>query len=164
MLTAKIVEVDRLYNQMHRVREIRNLEIDIDIINSKLSQPGAIKYTDMPKSRTLFDKTSMLLSQKMEKENQLKKLIKTAREEQHLLEAIIEKMGSLPESSKGPANRIYQDILRYKYLYDYSWQETNDLINKKDDEDFNIDLDSQMRKLFLWNGKALNKFRKCQEN
>ncbi len=163
MLTVEIVEVVRLREQMHRVREIRNLEAEIDVINDKLTSPGSIKYTDMPKSQNPFDKQTMLLAQKMDKENKLKRLITTAQKEKVILENIINRISLLPETGKGPMNSIYQDILRYKYLYDYTWNEINELLNGNDENFINV-CDSKLRNLYTWNGQALNKFIKCQKD
>ena len=162
MVCTELVEKQRLYNQMYRVREIRQLQEEIDNIALVLGSPSGVKLSDMPRSQNPFDKVGNLISRKIEKEKKMNKLIKKAQEEKIVLESIIENISSLPENPKGPMNSVLQDILRYRYIDDYPWKEIINLLFP-DNEDAFIDMtESNMRKLHKWNGQALVKFIKCQ--
>lgn len=159
MVCTELVEKKRLYNQMYRVREIRKLQEEIDNIALMLSSPAGVKLSDMPKSQKPFDKVGNLIARKIEKEKKLNKLVFQAEEEKNILEDVIEKMTTLPENPKGPLNSVLQDILRYRYIDDYSWK---DIVNLVFTEDEFIDVESNLRKVHKWNGLALVKFVKCQ--
>ena len=162
MVCTELVEKQRLYNQMYRVREIRQLQEEIDNIALALGSPSGVKLSDMPRSQNPFDKVGSLISRKIEKEKKMNKLIKKAQEEKIVLESVIENISSLPENPKGPMNSVLQDILRYRYIDDYPWKEIINLLFP-DNEDAFIDMtESNMRKLHKWNGQALVKFIKCQ--
>lgn len=160
MVCTELVEKKRLYNQMYRVREIRQLQEEIDNIAQLLSSPSGAKLSDMPKSQNPFDKVGNLISRKIEKEKKLEKLINKAKNEKIVLENVIEKIALLPESPKGPLNSVLQDILRYRYIDDYPWKDIVNLIFA--DKDEFLDADSNLRKVHKWNGQALVKFIKCQ--
>ena len=63
----EIIRPERLNEQKNRVREIRRLQKEIDIISEQLSSPQGVHYSDMPKNRNPFDKIGMLISRKIEK-------------------------------------------------------------------------------------------------
>ena len=159
MICAELVDKQRLYNQMYRVREIRKLQEEIAYIDQLLRNPSGVKLTDMPRSQNPFDKMGNLISRKLEKENKLDKLVQVAQNEKLVLENIINRISKLPENPKGPMNSVLQDILKYRYIDDYSWTEILDLLYFEDDE---TDTESNLRKLYKWNGQALLKFVKCQ--
>ena len=162
MVCAELVDKQRLYNQMYRVREIRKLQEEISNIDTILRSPSGVKLSDMPRSQKPFDKIGNLLSRKMEKENKLNELVKIAQFEEVILETIIKKISSLPESPKGPLNSVLQDILRYRYIDDYSWTEILRLMNVIADDPYGDKEESELRKLYKWHGIALQKFLKCQ--
>lgn len=162
MVCTELVDKQRLYNQMYRVREIRQLQEEIDNIALTLGSPSGVKLSDMPRSQNPFDKVGSLIARKIEKEKKMNKLIKMAQEEKIVLESVIENISSLPENPKGPMNSVLQDILRYRYIDDYPWKEIISLLFP-DNEDTFVDMtESNMRKLHKWNGQALVKFMKCQ--
>lgn len=160
MIVMEIVDVERLYKQQSRVRTIRNLQSDIDVISSKLSSPGSVKLTDMPRNQNPFDKLGMLISRKIEKEKKLDKLTKEAITEGTILEEIINSISNLPESTQGASNSVYQDLLRYHYLNDLSMKEILDLMDIEEDDDT---YDSKLRLLYTRRHEALKKFIKCQK-
>ena len=162
MMTGNaIIDKQRLYEQMYRVREIRKLQEEIDNISLALGSPGGVKLSDMPRSQKPFDKVTTLVSRKIEKEKKLDELMKIAKYEKMILEFIIDKISILPENPKGPMNSVLQDILRYRYIDDYPWKEIINLLCP--DNDAFIDMtESNLRKLHKWNGQALVKFIKCQ--
>lgn len=160
MVCTELVEKKRLYNQMYRVREIRKLQEEIDNIAQMLSSPAGVRLSDMPKSQNPFDKVGNLIERKIEKEKKLNKLVTKAKSEKTILEEVIDKMALLPESPKGPLNSVLQDILRYRYIDDYSWKDIVNLVFIACDE-FE-DVDNNLRKVHKWNGQALVKFIKCQ--
>lgn len=162
MLCTEFVEKKRLYKQMYRVREIRQLQEEIDNIAQMLQSPSGIKLTDMPRSQNPFDKVGSLISRKIEKEKKLNKLVKVAQEEKKVLESVIDRISTLSENPKGPMNSVLQDILRYRYIDDYPWKEIITLLFPGDGSFLDM-TESNLRKLHKWNGQALAKFLKCQE-
>ena len=162
MVCAELVDKQRLYNQMFRVREIRKLQEEISNIDHLLRSPTGVKLTDMPRSQKPFDKMTNLISRKIEKEKKLNDLIELAKIEEIILENIIKKISSLPESPKGPMNSVLQDILRYRYIDDYSWAEILRVLNVVIDDPYGDKEESELRKLYKWHGLALVKFLKCQ--
>ena len=160
MKIMEIVNVDRLYKQQSRVRTIRNLQADIDVISSKLSSPGSVKLTDMPRNQTPFDKLTMLISRKIEKENRLNKLTEEALSEGAILEEVINSISNLPESPQGASNSTYQDLLRYHFLNDFSLKEILELM---DIDELADNYDSKMRLMYARRYEALKKFEKCQK-
>ena len=162
MLCTEFVEKKRLYKQMYRVREIRQLQEEIDNIAQMLQSPSGIKLTDMPRSQNPFDKVGSLISRKIEKEKKLNKLVKVAQEEKKVLESVIDRISVLSENPKGPMISVLQDILRYRYIDDYPWKEIITLLFPGDGSFLDM-TESNLRKLHKWNGQALAKFLKCQE-
>ncbi len=160
MTVLEIVDVERLFKQQSRVRSIRNLQSDIDVISSKLSSPGSVKLTDMPKSQAPFDKLTMWVSKKIEKEKQLLKLTNEALEEGAILEEVINSISNLPESTQGASNSVYQDLLRYHFLNDISLKEILEFMGIEDDD---LNYDSKLRLMYTRRFEALNKFIKCQK-
>ena len=156
----EIVDVERLYKQQSRVRTIRNLQSDIDVISSKLSSPGGVKLTDMPKNQNRFDKVGMLISRKIQKEEKLNKLINEATSEGAILEDVINSISTLPEPAQGVSNSFYQDLLRYHYLNDFEMKEVLEIIGVDELDD---NYDSRLRLLYARKHEALKKFIKCQK-
>ena len=116
----------------------------------------------MPRSQNPSDDRKLkLIDRKIQKEKKLNDEKQLEETEKVLLENIIENMSSLPENPKGPINSVLQDILRYRYLDAYPWEWIMKLIFS-DDDDFIDKTESNLRKLHIWNGQALTKFRKCQ--
>lgn len=163
MICAELVDKQRLYYQMYRVREIRKLQEEINNIDQMLRSPSGVKLTDMPRSQKPFDKLANLISRKMEKEKKLNELVKIAQHEQIILETVIKKISALPENPKGPMNSVLQDILRYRYIDDYSWTEILELLCFSQYEADCDKEESDLRKLYKWHGLALVKFLKCQK-
>lgn len=163
MVCAELVDKQRLYNQMYRVREIRKLQEEISNIDSMLRSPTGVKLTDMPRSQKPFDKMANLISRKIEKEKKLNDLVHVAQIEEIVLENIIRKISCLPESPKGPMNSVLQDILRYRYIDDYSWTEILELLCFSQTDSYEDKEESELRKLYKWHGLALVKFLKCQK-
>ena len=155
----EIVDVERLYKQQSRIRTIRKLQSEIDVISSKLSSPGSVKLTDMPRNQNPFDKVGMLISRKIEKEKKLEKLINEALSESSILEGVINCISNLPEPAQGACNSDYQDLLRYHFLNDLSMKEILELMDVEDDAD---NYESQMRLMYARKYDALQKFIKCQ--
>ncbi len=156
----EIVDVERLYKQQSRVRTIRNLQSDIDVISSKLSSPGSVKLTDMPRNQNPFDKVGMLITRKIEKEKKLEKLMKEAISEGTILEGIINSISNLPESAQGASNSVYQDLLEYHFMNDMSFKEILSLMGINEDDD---NYESQLRLMYARKHDALQKFIKCQK-
>ncbi len=160
MKVMEIVDIDRLYKQQSRVRTIRNLQSEIDVISSKLSSPGSVKLTDMPRNQNPFDKVGMLISRKIEKEKKLEKLMNEALSEGSILEGVINCISNLPEPTQGASNSVYQDLLRYHFLNDLSMKEILELMDIDEDSD---NYESQMRLMYSRKYDALQKFIKCQK-
>ncbi len=160
MIIMEIVDVERLYKQQSRVRTIRNLQSEIDVISSKLSSPGSAKLTDMPKNQKPFDKVGILISAKIQKEKLLDKLTKEAIAEGAILEDVISSISELPEPSQGASNSVYQDLLRYHFLNDLKMKEILDFIGTDELAD---DYESQLRLLYQRRYEAIKKFIRCQK-
>lgn len=160
MIVMEIVDVERLYKQQSRVRTIRNLQSEIDVISSKLSSPGGFKLTDMPRNQNPFDKVGMLISRKIEKEKKLEKLMNEALSEGSILEGVINSISTLPEPAQGASNSVYQDLLKYHFLNDLSMKEILELMDIEEDDD---NYESQMRLMYSRKYDALQKFIKCQK-
>ena len=160
MVCTEFIETQRLYDQMYRVLRIRQLQEDIDILDSILKSPSGMKLSDMPRSQNPFDKLTSLMSRKLEKEKKLNKEKQSEQSEKAILEGVIESISLLPENPKGPMNSVLQDILRYRYLDAYPWEWILKLMFQ--DDDFIDNTENNLRKLHKWNGQALVKFKKCQ--
>lgn len=159
MKVMEIISTDRLYDQQSRVRRIRKLQSEIDVISSKLSSPGSVKLTDMPRNQNRYDKVGMLISRKIEKEKKLEKLMNEEASERAILEDVIEQISILPESAQGASNSDYQDLLRYHFIDDMSMKEILELIDIDEDSD---NYESKMRLMYARKYDALQKFIKCQ--
>lgn len=159
MRVMEIVDIDRLYKQQTRVRTIRNLQSEIDVISSKLSSPGSIKLTDMPRNQVKFDKIGYLITKKIEKEKKLEKLKKESDSEEIILKEVIDKISNLPESNQGASNSVYQDLLEYHFMNDMSMKEILELMGIDEDSD---NYESSMRLMYTRRYDALQKFIKCQ--
>ena len=61
---TKVIGKERLSKQKYRLRTILQLQNRIEQINSELSGPGGMKYSDMPRSQTPFDKVGILVQEK----------------------------------------------------------------------------------------------------
>lgn len=162
MVCTEFIETQRLYDQMHRVQRIRQLQEDIAIIENILYNPTGMKLSDMPRSQNPSDdKKTKLMDRKLQKEKKLNMEKEIEQAEKAVLESVIEKMSLLPENPKGPMNSVLQDVLIYRYIDGYLWEEMIKLMFP--DEDSFIDkTESNLRKLHKWNGQALVKFMKCQ--
>ena len=163
MVCTEFVETQRLYDQMYRVQRIRKLQEDIALLENILYSPSGMKLSDMPRSQNPSDdKTVKLMDRKHKKEEKLKEESKLEQEEKCTLESVIEQMATLPENPKGPMNSVLQDVLRYRYIDGYLWEEMIKLMFS-DDDSFIDRTESNLRKLHKWNGQALVKFVKCQQ-
>ena len=163
MVCTEFIETQRLYDQMYRVQRIRKLQEDIALIENILYNPSGMKLSDMPRSQNPSDdKTIKLMDRKRNKEAKLKAEIQQEQEEKPKLESIIEDMSLLPENPKGPMISVLQDVLRYRYIDGYLWEEMIKLMFP-DDDSFVDRTESNLRKLHKWNGQALVKFIKCQQ-
>ena len=160
---GELVKTERLFEQKIRIKRITSLVGQIEAISSELETPKSIQLSDMPKSQNPFDRTTYLLSKKMDLENELKRHIKIYKDEQIILNDVIERISNLPESKNGQPNSVYQDILRYVFLENCSIKETNKRLNSSK-EDFEEKEDSYLRNLYEWQRKALLLFYKCQTN
>ena len=145
---------DRLLKQKYRIREAIRLQNRIDQIKMSLSGPAGMKLSDMPRNQNYFDKTGFLIQEKMDKDKKLEKLITKYRDEDSKIRAVIEKMSAVTQSSKGPLIGVYQDLIRYFYLEDKSWDKILEI--------FKIDK-LEERQIFRWHGKALSIFKACQK-
>ena len=161
MRDCELVRVERLYRQKFRVREIRKLQSEIDVISNELNSPRGVILSDMPRSQNPFDKTGMLVERKIEKEKKLQKLITAAVTESTIIEKTIEKISELPESSKGALNSEYQELLRLHFLCDLSMKEVYKLMKAKD-VDFLENEETKIRLLYRWKDEAEKRFEKCQ--
>lgn len=145
---------DRLLKQKYRIREAIRLQNRIDQIKMSLSGPAGMKLSDMPRNQNYFDKTGFLIQEKMDKDKKLEKLITKYRDEDSKIRAVIEKMSAVTQPSKGPLIGVYQDLIRYFYLEDKSWDKILEI--------FKIDK-LEERQIFRWHGKALSIFKACQK-
>lgn len=145
---------DRLLKQKYRVREVIRLQDRIDEIKSVLSGPHGMKISDMPRSQNPFDKLGQLTQEKIDKDKKLHKLITKYRDEDSKIRAVIEKMSAVTQPAKGPLIGVYQDLIRYFYLEDKTWDKLLEI--------FKIDK-SEERSIYRWHGKALKIFRMCQK-
>ena len=161
LFSSELVKTERLFEQKTRYKRIRALEAQIESIALDLRSPKAIQLSDMPKSQNPFDKTTYLLSKKMDLENELKRHIKIYKDEQIVLNEVINKIATLPENKNGQSNTLYQDLLRYRYLEACSMKEINKRLNSYR-EDFEDKEESLLRNLYEWLKKALELFYKCQ--
>lgn len=158
-----IVGTERLFEQKIRLRKMKALQNQIDSIAHDLENPKAIQLSDMPKSQNPFDRTTYLLSKKMELEKELEKHSKIFRSEEIILLDVIDKFQSIQESVYGPSNFILQEILKYHFLEDCTMKETNKRLNSHR-EDFEEKEENLLRNLYKWSAKALKLFTKCQKS
>lgn len=80
-----IIGTERLFEQKIRLKKMKALQNQIESIAHDLENPKAIQLSDMPKSQNPFDRTTYLLSKKMELENELQKHSKIFKEEEIVL-------------------------------------------------------------------------------
>ena len=154
---TKVIGKERLSKQKYRLRTILQLQNRIEQINSELSGPGGMKYSDMPRSQTPFDKVGILVQEKMLKEKELNKILPKFKEEGLAINEALLKLSEMPQPARGPLLSQYCDLLRYYYLEDKSW----DIIMMS--FGFEKDDDSKLRLVHKWHGKALNLLKLCQK-
>ena len=158
----EIIRTERLFEQRTRYKRIKDLQGQIKMLAEELQSPGSVKLTDMPKSQNHFDKQGFLLSKKMELENELNRHIKNYRDEDIILNDVIDRISTLPSTPYGQPYTVYQDILRYMYMGDFSMKEINKLLNAYR-EDYEEREEHYLRNLYVWHDKALTLFEKCQK-
>lgn len=154
---TKVIGKERLSKQKYRLRTILQLQNRIEQINSELSGPGGMKYSDMPRSQTPFDKVGILVQEKMLKEKELNKILPKFKEEGLAINEALIKLSEMPQPARGPLLSQYCDLLRYYYLEDKSW----DVIMMS--FGFEKDDDSKLRLVHKWHGKALNLLKLSQK-
>ena len=154
---TKVIGKERLLKQKYRLRTILQLQNRIEQINSELSGPGGMKYSDMPRSQTPFDKVGILVQEKMLKEKELNKILPKFKEEGLAINEALIKLSEMPQPARGPLLSQYCDLLRYYYLEDKSW----DIIMMS--FGFEKDDDSKLRLVHKWHGKALNLLKLSQK-
>lgn len=154
---TKVIGKERLSKQKYRLRTILQLQNRIEQINSELSGPGGMKYSDMPRSQTPFDKVGILVQEKMLKEKELNKILPKFKEEGLAINEALIKLSEMPQPARGPLLSQYCDLLRYYYLEDKSW----DIIMMS--FGFEKDDDSKLRLVHKWHGKALNLLKLSQK-
>ena len=159
----EIIKSNRLVKQKHRLRRILNLQNDIASLDKQLNGPSGMRITDMPKSQRPKSRMEQIVQRKLEKEKELITLKKVFSSEDVILRTIIKKFDELPASTTTEdSNLIYQDLLIYHYLQDWSIKEIYEIfkISGKFKED--RDEDSNMRNLYKKHAKAIDMFEKCQ--
>lgn len=154
---TKVIGKERLSKQKYRLRTILQLQNRIEQINSELSGPGGMKYSDMPRSQTPFDKVGILVQEKMLKEKELNKILPKFKEEGLAINEALIKLSEMPQPARGPLLSQYCDLLRYYYLEDKSW----DIIMMS--FGFEKDDDTKLRLVHRWHGKALNLLKLSQK-
>lgn len=154
---TKVIGKERLSKQKYRLRTILQLQNRIDQINSELSGPGGMKYSDMPRSQTPFDKVGILVQEKMLKEKELNKILPKFKEEGLAINEALLKLSEMPQPVRGPLLSQYCDLLRYYYLEDKSWDDIMLSFG------FEKDDDSKLRLVHKWHGKALNLLKLSQK-
>lgn len=154
---TKVIGKERLSKQKYRLRTILQLQNRIEQINSELSGPGGMKYSDMPRSQTPFDKVGILVQEKMLKEKELNKILPKFKEEGLAINEALIKLSEMPQPARGPLLSQYCDLLRYYYLEDKSWDDIMLSFG------FEKDDDSKLRLVHRWHGKALNLLKLSQK-
>lgn len=154
---TKVIGKERLSKQKYRLRTILQLQNRIEQINSELSGPGGMKYSDMPRSQTPFDKVGILVQEKMSKEKELNKILPKFKEEGLAINEALLKLSEMPQPARGPLLSQYCDLLRYYYLEDKSWDDIMMSFG------FEKDDDSKLRLVHKWHGKALNLLKLSQK-
>ena len=154
--TLSIVGKERLQKQKYRLRTILQLQNRIDQINSELSGPAGMKYSDMPRNQGVFDKVGILIQEKMTKEKELNKILPKFKEEEQAINEALFKLSEMPQPARGPLLSQYCDLLRYYYLEDKTWDSIMVAFG------FEVGDDSKLRLLHKWHGKALNLLKLCQ--
>ena len=154
---TKVIGKERLSKQKYRLRTILQLQNRIEQINSELSGPGGMKYSDMPRSQTPFDKVGILVQEKMLKEKELNKILPKFKEEGLVINEALIKLSEMPQPVRGPLLSQYCDLLRYYYLEDKSWDDIMLSFG------FEKDDDSKLRLVHKWHGKALNLLKLSQK-
>ena len=154
--TLNIIGKERLQKQKYRLRTILQLQNRIDQINSELSGPTGMKYTDMPRNQNKYDPTDRLRDEKIFKEKELNKILPRFKEEEQAISSALFKLSEMPQPARGPLLSQYCDLLRYYYLEDKNWDSIMVAFG------FEVDDDSKLRLLHKWHGKALNLLKLCQ--
>ena len=154
---TKVIGKERLSKQKYRLRTILQLQNRIEQINSELSGPGGMKYSDMPRSQTPFDKVGILVQEKILKEKELNKILPKFKEEGLAINEALIKLSEMPQPARGPLLSQYCDLLRYYYLEDKSWDDIMLSFG------FEKDDDSKLRLVHKWHGKALNLLKLSQK-
>lgn len=157
MIKSEFVDKKRLCKQKYRIREIIRLQDRISRIDCQLSGPAGMKISDMPRNQNPFDKLSLLVQEKMDKEKKVKKLYPLFESENSLIISKIGLIGEIPQAERGPLNSVYQDILRYFYLEDKSWEDILEILK------FERDDDTKLRLIHKWHGRALKLLEKIQK-
>lgn len=159
----EIIKSNRLVKQKHRLRRILNLQNDIASLDKQLSGPLGMRITDMPKSQRPKSRMEQIVQRKLEKEKELITLKKVFSCEDVILRTVIKKFDELPASTTTEdSNLIYQDLLIYHYLQDWSMKEIYEIFEISGKFKADSDEDSNMRNLYKKHAKAINMFEKCQ--
>ena len=148
---TKVIGKERLSKQKYRLRTILQLQNRIEQINSELSGPGGMKYSDMPRSQTPFDKVGILVQEKILKEKELNKILPKFKEEGLAINEALIKLSEMPQPARGPLLSQYCDLLRYYYLEDKSWDDIMLSFGFEKDDDSKLPYVWKRAKILVFN-------------
>ena len=136
---------DRLNAYRDGEREIENQTEVLERLKTKLEGVGAQQITDMPRSPSPSnDRTSDLLSQKIEIEEEIAADLEAQRRERKFITGILRKLKSADERA----------VIRFRYLIGLNWYDVTDaLFGAKGD--YLGKEESYLRRTTMLHGKAL---------
>lgn len=156
------ISIERIKEDFSNFRnsacKIRKKKEELVAIKSKLYNPHSPKLSDVPKNNTLHsDKTLFLVQEKIEIENEIKKLNKKRDSERKRLNKLLKDLDSDSTSKlvdrKPEALTAEASILRLRYFCGFSWDEINSAFYSED-KDFDINADVYLKRVFRYHGQA----------
>lgn len=140
------------------VCKVRQKKDQLTAIKTKLAGLQSARITDMPRTPApRSDKNLYLLQEKIEIEDSLKKLLRKQDSERKRLNKILRDLES--EDTVGLLTRKPEvltaeaSVLKLRYMCGFSWEDINKAFYS-DDEDFEINTDVYLKRIFRYHGQA----------
>lgn len=160
------IDKARFENYLAILRRIVAKQDELTVIKHKLSTPQGVKISDMPKNtRRAFDKVAFLVQEKIEIENDIKKLQRYQKGERtQLTNAIkgLEVEDNIKVLTRDRQVLIYEaSVLKLRYICGFTWPEVAETIFGTE-SDFQEKKEDYLRKIFRYHGNAFTDFRKLK--
>jgi len=159
---VEIITIERIKEEFSNFRtdacKIRKKKEELYAIKSKLGNPHSAKLSDIPKTTNPHsDKTLYLIQEKIEIENELKKLNRKRDSDRKRLNKILKELDSSKTAvmieRKPEALTAEASVLRLRYFCGFSWDEINAAFYSED-KDFDINADVYLKRVFKYHGQA----------